>query len=575
MKKSAAVSKPWKNHPLRFPSLGNYILAATLMLLAVRAQGGASAYQPLPAPAQYVARATWGATMLATRAALLEANASRETIMTVWEKLDRDFPLESDWMLQDLGDHHLNWFGRDSAQTMERELFKPALEELGAASALRKEIEDLFTKKPLHDDARWLNLYVRVCEARREQRLRALLKRVPTIVFAQHFNMGGSHYAYTEGQSDAQAERNFFPGTKLCRLDFKGTHGRVTTLIRDDDGVIRDPNISWDGQKILFAWKKSNRLDDYHLYELDVATRAVRQITFGLGCADYEGAYLPNGDIVFNSTRPVQTVDCFTTEVSNLYTCDAQGRFMRRLCFDQVHDNFPQVLDDGRVVYTRWEYQDRGQVFVQGLFQMNPDGTAQTEFYGNNSWFPTSLLHARGIPGTRKVVAITAGHHSSQAGKLVIVDPDRGRQEAEGVQLVAPIRPTEAVRVDAYGQEGPLWMYPFPLSEREFLVTFAPLGRKEPRDRFAGHFGIFWMDACGHRELLVANPSISCCQPVPLWARTVPPVRPSMVDYGKTTGTYYMQNVYEGPGLQGVPHGAAKTLRVLSCGIHWGESQRW
>ncbi len=566
-----AFSKPRKNRPAFRPGLGKALLVALLLAgvgeakeKRARPHTGDSAYRFVAAPAHYVKGDTWAATMLATRAALLQTNAPREAAVAVWEKLDRDFPLESDWMLQDLGDHRPEWFGLEGARIIEQELFKNARGEPGLAPALRKEVDDLFARNPPRHDPRWLELYAQVCEQRRAQRLKTVVVQAPRIVFVKHFNMGGSHYAYTEGQSDAQAERNFFPGTELCLLEFKAGRAVVTTLLDDDDGVIRDPNISWDGTKILFAWKKSNRLDDYHLYEMDVATRVVRQLTFGLGCADYEGAYLPDGDIVFNSTRPVQTVDCFTTEVSNLYTCDANGRCLRRLGFDQVHVNYPQVLDDGRVTYTRWEYQDRGQVFVQGLFQMNPDGTAQTEFYGNNSWFPTSLLHARGIPGTRKVAAIASGHHSSQAGKLVIVDPDKGRQENTGVQLIAPVRETPAVKVDAFGQSGPLWMYPYPLSEQELLVTFAPLGRPQPNERFDGHFGLYWMDADGRRELLTADPGISCCQSVPLVARTPPRLRPSLVDYRKSTGTYYMQNVYEGPGLQDVPHGAAKALRVVA-----------
>ena len=63
---------------------------------------------------------------------------------------------------------------------------------------------------------------------------------------------------------------------------------------------------------------------------------------------------------------------------------------------------------------------------------MNPDGTGQREFYGNNSWFPTTIAHARGIPGTQKVLAILCGHHTPQAGKLAIIDPARGRQENAG-----------------------------------------------------------------------------------------------------------------------------------------------
>ena len=289
----------------------------------------------------------------------------------------------------------------------------------------------------------------------------------------------------------------------------------------------------------------------------NVAGGAVRQLTFGLGFADYEGEYAPDGQIIFNSTRCVQTVDCWWTEVSNLYTCDGEGRYLRRLGFDQVHSNYPTVTPDGRVLYTRWEYNDRGQIFPQGLFQMNPDGTGQTACYGNNTWFPTTILHARAIPGTQKVVAVFSGHHTIQKGWLGILDPSRGRQENQGAQLIAPLRKTEAVRVDAYGQSGDQFQYPYPLSETEFIVTFRPAGAKGP-------FAIYWMDQDGRRELLAWDSAISCNQPVPLAPRPVPPPRPSTVDYRQEYGTYYLQDIYTGPGLAGVPRGTIKRLRVIA-----------
>ena len=370
--------------------------------------------------------------------------------------------------------------------------------------------------------------------------------------------MGGSHYAYTEGQSDAQAERTFIPGSALCLLEMQGTTPVVRTLLEDPNGVIRDPDVSGDGRRILFAWKKSDRLDDYHLHELDLTTNKIRQLTFGLGFADYEGVYLPNGDLLFTSTRCVQTVDCFTTEVSTFYTCDRDGKYLRRLGFDQVHTNYPTVTQDGRVLYTRWEYNDRGQIFPQGLFQMNADGTAQTAYYGNNTYFPTTTLHARQIPGTQKVLAIATGHHSRQTGKLIVLDPTRGRQENQGAQLVAPVRPTPAVHVDAYGQDGALWQYPYPLSETEYLVTYNPWG-------WARHpllFGIYFMTSDGRRELLASDPHLSCNQSVPLH-RATPDPRPNTVDDTKTMGTYYVQDVHAGPGLAGIPRGQARRLRVV------------
>jgi hypothetical protein len=420
---------------------------------------------------------------------------------------------------------------------------------------LRSQMEKL--EKIPADDKQWEHLYRDACMKRRGARLGTLLKKAPRIVFTKHYDLGGSHYAYTEGQSDAQNERVFVPGASLCLLTMNGLFGQVRTLVDDPGGVVRDPDVSYDGRRVLFAWKKSLDQDDYHLYELDTAGGNVRQLTSGLGFADYEGVYAPNGQIIFNSTRCVQTVDCWWTEVSNLYTCDGDGRYMRRLAFDQVHTNYPTVMPDGRILYTRWEYGDRGQMYVQGLFTMNPDGTRQTEFYGNNSWFPTALLHARAIPGMGKVVATFSGHHTQQKGWLGIVDPSRGRQENQGTQLIAPVRETEAVRVDLYGQSGDQFQYPYPLSETEFIVAFKPDGATTP-------FAIYWMDKDGRRELLVCDAKISCNQPVPLVERPVPRVRPSTVDYRRKHGFYYMQDVYAGPGLAGVPRGTVKKLRVVA-----------
>ena len=452
----------------------------------------------------------------------------------------------ADWRAQD---------GIDAGKTF-KEAITAIDAELGSSgNDLRLRLEQL--ENVSAEDPHWQQLYCDASTQRRAVRLRSLLRKSPRIVFTKHYDLGGSHYAYTEGQSDAQDERTFVPGGSLCLLTMNGPFGEVRTLVDDPQGVVRDPDVSYDARRVLFAWKKSLDNDDYHLYEFDIATGRVRQLTAGLGFADYEGVYAPNGHIIFSSTRCVQTVDCWWTEVSNLYTCDGDGRYLRRLGFDQVHTNYPTVMPHGRILYTRWEYNDRGQMYPQGLFQMNPDGTGQTEYYGNNSWFPTSLLHARGIPGTEKVVAIFSGHHTLQKGWLGIIDPSRGRQENQGAQLIAPVRDTAAERIDGYGQSGDQFQYPYPLNETEFLLAFKPDGATAP-------FAIYWMDKDGRRELLAGDERISCNQPVPLAVRPAPHVRPNLVDYHQTKGSYYLQDIYLGPGLAGVPRGTVKKLRVVA-----------
>ena len=546
----------------------------SLLLLPGFIGSAAAADAPVAsqAPACYLKKATWTETMLASRAALkaaaLPAKERTAGQAAVWEQIARDFPIQWDWALQDGGLDFSNWFAAEGDAGAEKKMIARALDEAGGG---REELDELCRGTAASDDPRWLNLYVKVCEQRRAVRLKTVLARSPRIVFTKHQTIRPSFFAYTEGQSDAQAERHFHPGSSLCLLEMDGTRGRVRVLLEDPAGAIRDPAVSYDGRRAMFAWKKSLNDDDYHLYEMDVASGRIRQITSGLGFADYEPGYLPNGDIVFASTRCVQTVDCFTTEVSNLYTCDKDGRFLRRLGFDQVHTVYPAVTDDGRVTYTRWDYNDRGQVFPQGLFQMLPDGTVQTALYGNNSWFPTTIAHARGIPGSQKLVCIFCGHHTPQTGKLGLIDPSKGREENSGAQLIAPVRETKAERIDAYGQQGELFQYPYPLSETEFLVTCAPLGRdiekekhSRPHDIVVARFGLYYMALDGRRELLAADPDLPCNQPFPLASRPLPPSRPSLVDYRKTTGAYYMQDIYVGPGLEGVARGTIKKLRVVA-----------
>jgi hypothetical protein len=276
---------------------------------------------------------------------------------SLWHKIEADFPVEMDWIAQDVGPEAFHWLeaASDMARedksplppgegqgegggarepsvatqqaphplplsqrergvraAIERRMIARVLDELGAAGErIQKEQERLVKAAAPSGDPRWLDLYARACRLRRQVRLQPMLAKWRQIVFARHHVMGGSFFAYTEAQSDAQGERYFGPGAALCMAELTAEPTwEVRTLIDDPTGVIRDADVSYDGRRILFAWKKSAAQDDLHLYETDAASGETRQLTFGLGFADYEPAYLPNGHIVFSSTRCVQSVDC-------------------------------------------------------------------------------------------------------------------------------------------------------------------------------------------------------------------------------------------------------------------------
>ncbi|MBR4597945.1 MAG: discoidin domain-containing protein, partial [Opitutales bacterium] len=485
--------------------------------------------------------------------------ASKVKNLWLWRMLGENFPIEADHLMRDFGTDLSKMPDAPEARAkVFKTLAKKALGEIenkSGTDAIKSEIDRAET---LPDAIR---AYESAVKKRRLEFLSKLDGKPRKYVYVERYPIAPSFYGYTEAVSDARSEMRFAPDSNLCMLEIKPDGSILrTVLISDKDGTLRDPDISYDGTKILFSWKKSALEDDYHLYEMDISSRKIRQLTTGVN-ADIEGKYLPTGEIVFNSTRCEQATDCWHTEVSNLYMMKPDGSFLRRVGFDQVCTTYPTVTEQGNVIYTRWDYNDRGQTFTQALFSMKPDGSFQTEVYGNKSWYPTTIGHARQIPNTNKYIATLHGHHTAQRGKLAEIDPSKGRQEDSGVELLAPRRKEKAVRVDGYGQRGEQFQYPFPLAEGLFLVTFQQYdadNRSYPLP-----YGLYLMDSEGRRELLARHEYLDCKQAVAVAPRKIPQLEKSRVDYAKDKGYLFIRNIYYGAGVEGVEKGSIKKVRVV------------
>ena len=406
-----------------------------------------------------------------------------------------------------------------------------------------------------------------------------LMETATTFVVAQHKALGASHYAYTEAlyeESTGEAatgvgtEMQFHPDSRLVLITLTAEGDKVkkteTVILDCPYGVVRDPDVSADGTKLLFSMKEYEE-DDFHIYEMNLTSKrfSYKQLTFGSGVADFECRYLPNGEILFQSSRAIQTVDCWKTPVSNLYKMSADGKNIVRLGYDQVHTTYPTITEDGRVIYTRWDYNDRTQMWIQGVFQMNPDGTNQTELYGNNSNFPTTLLHTRQIPGEPSLyVSIASGHHTLQGGKLCLIDVSQSRDGADSISFPFPDSATEKKDdVDVYGQKGAIYKYPYPISATQFLVSYSATGWAA--DKWKTPFDVVLMEQGSEEQIVICDGSAEypAAQIVPVQTRDVF-VRPSMVDYAKNTGTYYVGDVYQGEAMEGVERGTVKQLRVVA-----------
>ncbi len=218
-------------------------------------------------------------------------------------------------------------------------------------------------------------------------------------------------------------------GGKLCRLNVPS--GQVTTLLDDPQGGVRDPDVHYDAEKILFSYRPGGT-EHYHLYEINVDGTGLRQLTDG-PYDDIEPTYLPDGDIVFVSSRCKRWVQCWLTQVAVLHRCDADGGNIRAISANLEHDNTPWVLPDGRDPLQRWEYVDRTQVDYHHLWTTNPDGTGQMVYYGNmhpghgDDRRQADPRHrTRSWPSSRPATAAT-----NTTGSITVVDPGRGPDDRD------------------------------------------------------------------------------------------------------------------------------------------------
>jgi formylglycine-generating enzyme required for sulfatase activity len=326
--------------------------------------------------------------------------------------------------------------------------------------------------------------------------------------------------------------------------------------------MMADVDLHFDGTRMLFSMIGSH--NRWQIWEMKSDGSDLRQVTPGEepDVDNYDACYLPSGDIIFATTRVFQGVPCVGggSNVANLFTMKPDGTGIRQLCFDQDHNWCPTVLNNGRVLYTRWEYSDSPHYYTRILMHMNPDGTGQTEFYGSNSYWPNSLFYARPLPGSSsKVAAIVSGHHGvRRMGGLVILDSAVGRRENEGVVQSIPghNQKVPAVFVDQLVDHvWPKFLHPWPLGENHFLVSCQPDANSP--------WGIHLVDTFDNRILIAEEPGQALLEPIPMQARPAPPVIPDRTKPGVKNAMVYLTDIYAGEALAGVPRGTVKALRVV------------
>ena len=340
--------------------------------------------------------------------------------------------------------------------------------------------------------------------------------------------------------------------------------GKLTTLCKPQGGkFVGDIDLHFDADRFLFS--SLDAKNRWQVFEMKTDGSGLRQATLGdqPDVDSYDACYLPDGRIMFSSTAAFVGVPCVfgSSHVCMLYRMNADGTGVRQLCFEQDHDWCPAVLNNGRVLYLRWEYTDTPHSQTRILFHMNPDGTEQMEYYGSNSYWPNGVFYARPVPNhPTKVVGIVTGHHGvPRMGELVLFDPGKGRHEADGAiqRIPGHGKPVEPIIRDALVDGSwPKFLHPYPLSDKHFLVASKPTPQSL--------WGIYLVDVFDNMLLLHEEPGYAMMEPVPIQKTTRPPIIPDKTDPTRKDAVVYLMDIYQGEGLKGIPRGTVKRLRLFA-----------
>lgn len=476
----------------------------------------------------------------------------------------------------------------------------------GAAPAITQLREEL-ARRPAGESAQPVFL-----AARRLQRQLALrnplLRGFDTLLFTKRvpgsFNhMSDQHYGWWSK-----------PGGGLYLLrGFAGDAPAEECISKafKEPGSFMRPTLSYDGSKVLFAWcrhyphlaAEKNKLDKanvpedafYHLFEMNLDGSGLRQLTRGK-YDDFDARYLPDGRIVFLSTRRGQALqvgresaartlagpaqpDSYVrcgggperpVAVYTLHTLNADGSDLVAISPFEMFEWTPEVGHDGSILYSRWDYIDRDNMPYMGLWSMHPDGTNARLVYKNYTKVPHATFEAKPVPGSAKIVFTGSAHHAQTMGSLALLDPNAGQEGADPITRLTP----EVVFPEIEGWPTTSYANPWPLSERSYLVAWGAEGMlvqgrvgwnrwhavQRPRNGMA----LYHYDAATRtRELLWADEEIACGDPIPVRPRERPPVIASQVRSNEGhEGRFFVSDVYR--GLPDVPRGAIKLLRIVA-----------
>ncbi len=475
------------------------------------------------------------------------------------EILDDEYRVQHEQLSKDL--QRLDWFQKVASETFHREALvtqqdrDPADIVLRRTRALLTDLQRTAPKEdlqPLADAFAALQskasqvpttdvpgrraLYGEACILRREIALANPLLDFTSILFAKH------HRARANHMCDQYFGFNALPGGGIFVLEDAFTSSpHARDLLADATvesgrlkghtlagGSFLQPQLSYDAKQIVFSYTQCDSSGErwspqqsYHVFRVNTDGTQFVQLTDG-SWNDLHPSWLADGRIVFMSERRGGFGRCHARPVPlyTLHTMDAEGGHMARISHHESNEWHPSVNNDGMIIYSRWDYIDRGHNQAHHPWITTPDGRDARAVNGNfkarHDDNPDMELNVMAIPRSRRYVATAAPHHGQAFGSFIIIDPSVRDDHAMGpLKRLTP----DAGFVETAERGQQIYGTAWPLSENYYLCVY---------DRGGGKYGIYLIDAFGNRELLYWDPQIACLGPVPLKTRPAPPVVPAI-----------------------------------------------
>jgi hypothetical protein len=256
-------------------------------------------------------------------------------------------------------------------------------------------------------------------------------------------------------QQDLREQITFDFGADLffrARASVSAESINITESVSQGLAAIRDVEIDYDGSRLLFAMRVPF---DPNLDEEDLPTWNIWQYTFATDVLvrvipsdlsaeighDIMPKYLPDGRIIFSSTRQTQSqavlldegkgafpaVDEDRNEFAfNVHVMNDDGSGVKQVSFNQSHDLDPSVMANGQVVFSRWDHNAANDAV--NLYRMNPDGSDLELFYGQQSHDTGSngdtiqFMQPRQVEDGRLMVVARPFADTEGGGELIFID---------------------------------------------------------------------------------------------------------------------------------------------------------